>query len=121
MGPQVKQILVVASKTANSDRLMKEIEARAAAEGCRFTLLIPDASDREKGDRTLEMVLPLMRRAARAPVKGLVDGPDTRSSRCSAPSRRGALTRSSSRRCQGACPSGCDGTSSLASRGWVCR
>ena len=76
MGSQVKQILVVASKTANSDRLMKEVEGRAAAEGCRFTLLIPDASDREKADRTLAVVLPLMRRAAGAPVNGLVDGPD---------------------------------------------
>ena len=35
MESQVKQVLVVASKTANSDRLMKEIEGRAAAEGCR--------------------------------------------------------------------------------------
>jgi hypothetical protein len=52
MGPQVKQVLVVASKTANSDRLMKEIQALAATEGCRFTLLIPDARDREKADRT---------------------------------------------------------------------
>ena len=73
---RVKQVLVVASKTANSDRLMKEIEGRAAAEGCRFTLLIPDASDREKAERTLAWVLPLMRRAARSPVNGLVDGPD---------------------------------------------
>ena len=75
MESQVKQVLVVASKTANSTRLMKEIEARAAAGGCRFTLLIPDARDREKADRTLEVVLPRMRQAARAPVKGLVDGP----------------------------------------------
>jgi hypothetical protein len=72
----VKQVLVVASKTANSERLIKEIEARAATGGCRFTLLIPDASDREKANRTLELVLPPMRQAARAPVKGLVDGPD---------------------------------------------
>jgi hypothetical protein len=71
-----KQILVMASKTANSDRLRKEIEGRAAAEGCRFTLLIPDATDRTKADRTMAWVLPLMRRAARAPVIGLVDGPD---------------------------------------------
>ena len=76
MGSQVKQVLVVASKTANSDRLMREIEARAATEGCRFTLLIPDARDREKADHTLQVVLPLMRQAAGTPVNGLVDGPD---------------------------------------------
>jgi hypothetical protein len=69
-------VLVVASKTANSERLMKEIEGRAAAEGCRFTLLIPDATDREKAERTLAIVLPLMKRAARSPVTGLIDGPD---------------------------------------------
>ena len=76
MESQVKQVLVVASKTASSDRLMREIEARAAAEGCRFTLLIPDAGDRERAERMLQMVLPQMRRAAGTPVKGLVDGPD---------------------------------------------
>jgi len=76
MESHVKQVLVVASKTANSERLMKEIEGCAAAQACRFTLLIPDAGDREKADRTLAWVLPLMRRAARAPVIGLVDGPD---------------------------------------------
>ena len=76
MESQVKQVLVVASKTANSDRLMREIEARAATEGCRFTLLVPDATDREKADRTLQVVLPQMRQAAGTPVKGLVDGPD---------------------------------------------
>ena len=75
MESHVKQVLVVASKTANSDRLMKEIEGRAAAGSCRFTLLIPDASDREKAERTLAWVLPLMRRAARSPVNGLIDGP----------------------------------------------
>ena len=76
MESQVKQVLVVASKTASSARLIKEIEARAAAGGCRFTLLIPDASDRETAHRTLELVLPPMRQAASAPVTGLVDGPD---------------------------------------------
>jgi hypothetical protein len=73
---QVRNILVVASRTATSARLMHAIEARAAAGGCRFTLLIPDASDRKKADRTLAVVLPLMRRAAGSPVNGLVDGPD---------------------------------------------
>ena len=76
MESQVKQVLVVAHKTADSPQLRKAIETRAAAEGCRFTLLIPDARDREKANLTLEQVLPLIREAAGAPVKGLVDGPD---------------------------------------------
>jgi hypothetical protein len=73
---QVRNILVVASRTATSARLMHAIEARAAAGGCQFTLLIPDAADREAANRTLNMALPLMRRASRSPVNGLVGGPD---------------------------------------------
>jgi hypothetical protein len=76
MESQVTQVLVVAHRTATSAWLMQEVEARAASGACRFTLLIPDAADREKGERTLAVALPLMRRAARAPVKGLVHGPD---------------------------------------------
>jgi hypothetical protein len=73
---QVSQVLVVASKTATSSPLMKAIDGRAAAGPCRFTLLIPDATDRETGDRTLKAALPAMRRAAGGHVKGLVGGPD---------------------------------------------
>ena len=76
MESQAKQVLVVASRTATSARLMKEIEARAAAGGCRFTLLIPDATDREKANRTLEVALQLMKEAAGTPVAGMVGGPD---------------------------------------------
>ena len=68
MGSQVKQVLVVASKTANSERLMKEIEGRAAAEGCRFTLLIPDASDREKAAAASRPLSFLARNATRCPA-----------------------------------------------------
>ena len=120
MASQVKQVLVVASKTANSTRLMKEIEARAAAGGCRFTLLIPDASDRVKADRTLEVVLPLMRQAASAPVKGLVDGPDPFES-----VQRAVQEGSFDEIIVSTVPRRVSkwlvGTSSPASRGWVCR
>jgi hypothetical protein len=76
MESQTKQILVVANKTATSPRLIHEVEARAASGACRFSLLIPDAGDQEKANRTLAEALPLMRRAAGAPVKGLIGGPD---------------------------------------------
>jgi hypothetical protein len=76
MESHVRQVLVVARRTATSARLMKEMEARAASGACRFTLLIPDATDREKADGTLRVALPLLRQAARAPVEGLVGGPD---------------------------------------------
>jgi hypothetical protein len=120
MDSQVRQVLVVASKTATSDRLMKEIEARAAAGGCRFTLLIPDATDREKANSTLKVALPLMKRAGGAPVEGMVGGPDPFEA-VQALSGRGALTRSSFRRCRNACRGGSDGTSSPELRGWVFR
>ena len=73
---QVKQVLVVASKTATSAHLMQAVDGRAAAGPCQFTLLVPDAKDRENADRTLKAALPAMRRAAGGPVKGLVGGPD---------------------------------------------
>ena len=72
----VRQVLVVASETATSARLLNELEGRAASRPCRFTLLVPDARDPEAGERKLAVALPLMRRAVRAPVKGLVGGPD---------------------------------------------
>jgi hypothetical protein len=73
---QVCRVLVVASKTATSGLLMKAIDGRAAAGPCQFTLLIPDATDRENANRALEAALPAMTRAAGTPVNGLVGGPD---------------------------------------------
>jgi hypothetical protein len=73
---QVKRILVVANRTAATPRLLKAIDARAAAGPCEFALLIPDAKDRKAADWTLEAALPLMRQAAHARVEGLVGGPD---------------------------------------------
>jgi len=73
---QVKRILVVASRTAATHRLLRAVDARAAAGPCEFVLLIPDATDRKVADWTLESALPLMRKAAKAPVGSLVGGPD---------------------------------------------
>jgi len=73
---EVKQVLVVANRTAATPRLLKAIDARAAAGPCRFTLLIPDANDPKEAGWTLENALPLLRRAAKAPVTGVVGGPD---------------------------------------------
>jgi hypothetical protein len=73
---QIKQILVVANRTAATPRLLKAIDARAAAGPCRFTLLIPDATDPKEAGWTLETALPVLRRAAKAPVAGVVGGPD---------------------------------------------
>ena len=71
-----RRILVVANRTADAPRLLKHIRARAAAGPCEFTLLVPDATDREAGERRLEIVLPLLSAAASTQVEGLVGGPD---------------------------------------------
>ena len=39
---------------------------------CRFTLLIPDVSDRRQADWTIETALPMIRRAAGSPVDARV-------------------------------------------------
>lgn len=70
------QILVVANRTAAAPRLIEEVRARRKAGDCRFTLLIPDVSDRRQADWTIETALPMIRRAARSPVDTRVGGPD---------------------------------------------
>jgi hypothetical protein len=73
---KIKCVLVVANRTASTQRLLDEISRRAEREPTRFTLLIPDAPNRKAADWTLEVAIPLLRRAARGPVDHLVGGPD---------------------------------------------
>ena len=70
------RVLVVANRTAAAPRLLDEVRRRARSGPCEFVLLVPDVHDRKAADWTLDTALPLLRRAGRGHVEGLVGGPD---------------------------------------------
>jgi hypothetical protein len=70
------RVLIVANRTASTPGLLDAVRRRAEANPCEFALLIPDVTDRNAADWTLETALPILRRAARTSVEGLVGGPD---------------------------------------------
>jgi hypothetical protein len=74
--PETVRVLIVANRTAATHRLLEAVKQRARAGPCQFALLVPDVSNRKAADWTLESALPLLERAARRPVEGLVGRSD---------------------------------------------
>jgi hypothetical protein len=70
------RVLIVANRTAATQRLLDVVDRRAAETPCTFTLLVPDAAHRRDADWTLDTARRLLSKAAAAPVGGLAGGPD---------------------------------------------
>jgi hypothetical protein len=84
----ISRVLIVAHKTAATQPLLDAVRERAGHGRCAFTLLVPNAThglhkvvDPEdqaasEAQMVLDRALPLLERAAGAPVEGLVGDPD---------------------------------------------
>ena len=82
------RVLVVANRTAATPALLDAVRERAGRGPCAFTLLIPNSAHglhrlvdpedqgRSEAEETLELAIPLLEKAAGAPVTGLVGDPE---------------------------------------------
>ncbi|MGH2968898.1 MAG: hypothetical protein ACRDK0_07525 [Solirubrobacteraceae bacterium] len=82
------RVLVVANRTAATPALVDAVRERAGRGPCSFTLLVPHTSHglhrlvdpedqgQSEAEETLELALPVLEKAAGAPVAGLVGDPE---------------------------------------------
>jgi hypothetical protein len=76
MATTSRRILVVANRTAGTPQLLDAVRSRTEEGQCTFALLIPNEPRKGGADWTLETALPLLERAAGAPVEGIVGEED---------------------------------------------
>jgi hypothetical protein len=72
-------VLIVAHRTAATPLLLNAVRARAARAPCSFTLLVPRPywdPDTEEAEMTLELAIPLLEKAARGRVEGVIGDSD---------------------------------------------
>ncbi len=81
---RVRRVLIVANRTAATPTLLDHVQRLAGERPSTFSLLIPDAPKSEHTDWTLELALPLLKRAAGGPVDGLTGGDDAFAAICDA-------------------------------------
>lgn len=82
------RVLVVANRTAATPALLDAVRERAGQGPCTFTLLVPNSASglhrivdpedqgSSEAEATLEMAVPLLEKAAGAPVEGMVGDPE---------------------------------------------
>src|SRR5205823_5431470 len=73
------RVLIVAHRTAATPLLLNAVRARAGRSPCLFTLLVPRPywdPDTEEAEATLELAIPLLEKAARGHVAGIVGDSD---------------------------------------------
>jgi hypothetical protein len=75
----LRNVLIIANRTAATPALLAEVRRRAAQGPSRFTLLVPRAywdADTEESGVTLDLALPLLEEAAGDHVEGLIGDVD---------------------------------------------
>ena len=70
------RVLVVADRTPAAQHLLDLLQAQAAAQPCRFFVLVPEAGHPDDPDWDVDTAVDLVHRATRGPAEGLTSGAD---------------------------------------------
>jgi hypothetical protein len=75
-GAAERRVLVVADRTPAAQVLLDLLQAQAAAQPCRFFVLVPEAGHPDDPDWDVDTAADLVHRATRGPAEGLTGGSD---------------------------------------------